>query len=84
MEVNEVRGTDRIESNRIEWKRRCYRPTGGWAVRMKRIEYRTGTLGQTSGPSLSVMGLLESHAILGVMLCGLSIVQEEMKKKVDG
>ena len=83
MEVNEVGGADRIESNGIEKKRRCYRPTGGWAVRMKRIEYHTGTLGQTSGPSLSVMGLLESHAILGVMLCGLSIVHEEIEEKVD-
>jgi hypothetical protein len=67
----------------MEWKRKRYGPTGGWAVRVKRIEYRTGILGRTSGPSLSVMGLLESHAILGVMLCGLSIVHEEMKEKVN-
>ena len=51
---------------------------------MKRIEYRTGTLGQTSGPSLSIMGLLESHAILGVMLRGLNTVHEEVKEKVSG
>ena len=51
---------------------------------MKRREYRTGTLGRTSGPSLSVMGLLESHVILGVMLCGLSIVHKETKEKVKG
>jgi hypothetical protein len=51
---------------------------------MKRIEYRTGTLGRTSGPSLSVMGLLESHVILGVVLCGLSIVHKETKEKVNG
>ena len=38
--------------------------------------HRTGDLGRTSGPSQSVMGLLGSHAIPGVMLCGLSIVHE--------
>jgi hypothetical protein len=51
-------------------------------MRMRRIEYRTGILGRTSGPSLSVVGLLESHVILGVMLCGLSIVHERRKEKV--
>ena len=41
----------------------------------------TGDLGRTSGPSQSVMGLLESHAIPGVMLCGLSIVHERDNKQ---
>ena len=40
-----------------------------------------GNLGRTSGPSQSVMGLLESHAIPGVMLCGLSIVHERDSKQ---
>ena len=44
------------------------------------IRHRTGNLGRTSGPSSSVMGLLESHAILGVMLRGLGIVHEERKR----
>jgi hypothetical protein len=47
------------------------------------IGYRTGNLGRTSGPSLLVMRLLESHVILGVMLRGLSIVHEEIKEKVN-
>ena len=35
-----------------------------------------GILALTSGPGSSVMGLLESHAIPGVVLLGLSIVQQ--------
>ena len=45
--------------------------------------YRTGDLGRTSGPSQSVMGLLESHAIPGVMLYGLSIVHERKNKRKE-
>ena len=36
--------------------------------------YRIGDLGWTSGPSHPAMGLLESHASLGVMSGGLSII----------
>ena len=44
-------------------------------MRVSQQKYRTGNLGRTSGPSRPIMGLLESHVILGVMPYGLSIVQ---------
>jgi hypothetical protein len=66
----------RVERKEREHTGKCYRPTRGWAMRVSQQEYRTGNLGRTSGPSQSVMGLLESHAIPGVMLHGLSIVHE--------
>ena len=46
--------------------------------------YHTGRLGRTSGLSQSVMGLLESHAIPGVMLNGLSIVHARDSEQEKG
>ena len=49
-------------------------------MRVSQQRYRTGNLGRTSGPSRPIMRLLESHAILGVMSCDLSIVHIERKE----
>ena len=62
---------------RGEHTRKRYGPTGGWAMRMSQRGI-VPNLGRTSGPGRSTMRLLESHAIPGVMLCGLSIVHEEI------
>ena len=66
---------DEKEGKVVERTGKCYRPTGGWAMRVRR-KYHTRDLGQASGPGRSVTQLLESHAILGVMpMTCFSIVQ---------
>ena len=65
---------------RREHTRKHYGPTEGWAMRMSQRGI-VPSLGRTSGPGRSTMGLLESHAIPGVVPCGLSIVHEETTDK---
>ena len=50
-------------------------------MRVSQQDIIPGNLGRTNGPSQSVMGLLESHAIPGVMLWGLSIVHKRDNKQ---
>ena len=80
MEWNGNGGATRVERKEREHTRKCYRPTGGWAVCVSQRDI-VPDLGRASGPSQLVMGLLESHAIPGVMLYGLSIVHERDNKQ---
>ena len=93
MEVDEIR--DAIEWNGMEQNRDgCCKETERtyekalWAHRglghaHESAKYCTGDLGRTSGPGRSAMRPLESHAIPGVMLCGLSIVHERENKRKE-
>ena len=42
-----------------EHTRKCYRPTGGWAVRMKNVRIVQVPGNQTSGPGRPIMGYLD-------------------------
>ena len=71
-----------MEWNGIEWKlkvcmskkpekarehmRRCYRPTGGWAMRMKTLVSYKG-LGSDKWTGPTDHGMLRSHEVLDVM-----------------
>ena len=86
MEWNRIewnRGATQVERKEREHTRRCDRPTGGWAMRVSQQDIVSGKLGRAGGPSQSIMGLLESHAIPGVVLHGLSIVHVRDNKKEE-
>ena len=56
-----------------EHTRRCYRPTGGWAMRMKAlVSYKC--LGSDKWTRPTDHGILRSHEVLGVMSYDLWLV----------
>ena len=49
----------RVREKEREHSRKCYRPTGGWAMRTKGVSIVQVSGGQTSGPGRLTMGCLD-------------------------
>ena len=63
----------------VPWNRdrKCYRPTGDWAMHVSQQDIVPGISAEQVDQANRSWDSLESHAIPGVMLCGLSIVHKE-------
>ena len=58
-----------------EHTRKCYRPIGGWAMRVSQQDIVPGISAEQVDQANRSWDSLESHAIPGVVLYGLSIVR---------
>ena len=86
MEGNQVEckgGVNRKERER-EHTRICYRPTGGWAMHVSQRDIVLGISAEQVDQANRPWDFLESHAIPGVMLCGLSIVHKRETIETKG
>ena len=73
----------RARGKEREHTRKCYRPTGGWAMRTKNVSIVQVSGGQTSGPGQLIMGYLDHMRSL-VSCCvtfGESYCTEQQTKK---
>ena len=73
MEERERERRNGLEGKKgIEHTRKCYRPTGGWAMHVRTlVSYKTSPVGKWTGPTSH--GTLRSHEVLSVMLCDLGL-----------
>ena len=65
-----------------EHTRKCYRPTGDWAMRVSQQDIVPEISAEQVDQADQSWDFLESHAIPSVMLCDLSIVHERDNKQV--
>ena len=59
----------RVERKEREHMRKCYRPTGDWAMRVSQQDIVPGISAEQVDQANQSWDSLESHAIPGVMLC---------------
>ena len=73
----------RVKRKEREHTRTCYRPTGGCAMRVSQQDIVPGISAEQVDQANRSWDFLESHAIPGVVLCGLSIVHERENKQEE-